>query len=190
MLASPQYILRSDKKTQRTVTVRRRQVRIADALVTALEEIDTADHVVRMQVGDVMANATPAHVERILRALVHNAVKYSPAGSTIVVGAERRDDAVLLRVDDEGPGVAPTDRAAVFEPLRQLGDDPGMGLGLALVKRFAELHGGRVWVEDAPGGGASFRVLLPDEGAPVRVDPWRVAGAHVDHGADTTVGAP
>jgi signal transduction histidine kinase len=56
-------------------------------------------------------------------------------------------------------------RQAIFEPFRQ-GDgpkshSPGVGVGLSLVARFAELHGGRAWVEDRPGGGASFRVLLP-----------------------------
>ena len=165
-----------DRLTQRTVPVRRRPVRIAELVDRALEDIDTDGHDVRVDVGDVTANATPGHVERILRALVHNAVTHTPPGGTIEIGAVRDGDAVVLGVDDTGHGIAPADRLIVFEPLRQLGDEPGMGLGLALVKRFAELHGGRAWVEESPSGGAAFRVILPDEGEPVRLDPWRMAG--------------
>jgi signal transduction histidine kinase len=76
---------------------------------------------------------------------------------------------MLLVVEDDGPGV-PTDmREAVFDPFRQGSDvashSPGVGVGLTLVRRFAELHGGRAWVEERDGGGASFRVWLPS--APV-----------------------
>ena len=66
-----------------------------------------------------------------------------------------------------GPGVPDDLRAAVFEPFRQAPGSaaehsPGVGVGLSLVLRFAELHGGRAWLEERPGGGASFRVFLPD----------------------------
>jgi signal transduction histidine kinase len=68
-------------------------------------------------------------------------------------------------VDDSGPGIPEADRTAIFEPFRQLPGDqphsPGVGIGLSLVARFAEIHGGRAWVEERPGGGASFRVYLP-----------------------------
>jgi signal transduction histidine kinase len=78
----------------------------------------------------------------------------------------REEDGVLIVVEDAGPGVPDDLKQAVFEPFRQ-GDggpnpSPGVGVGLSLVSRFAELHGGRAWVEDRPGGGASFRVFLPD----------------------------
>jgi signal transduction histidine kinase len=72
---------------------------------------------------------------------------------------------VLIAVEDDGDGV-PTDlRDAIFEPFRQgptvQSHSPGTGIGLSLVSRFAALHGGRAWVEDREGGGASFRVFLP-----------------------------
>jgi signal transduction histidine kinase len=72
---------------------------------------------------------------------------------------------VLLVVEDEGPGVAVEHREHIFEPFRQgpgvPEHSPGVGVGLALVARFAELHGGRAWVQDRSGGGASFQVWLP-----------------------------
>ena len=80
---------------------------------------------------------------------------------------------MLIAVDDEGPGVPEDLREAIIEPFRQgpgrLAHSPGVGVGLTLVARFAELHGGRAWVEPRPGGGSSFRVLLP--GPPLETVP-------------------
>jgi signal transduction histidine kinase len=72
---------------------------------------------------------------------------------------------VLVCVDDEGPGVPDELKTSIFEPFRK-GDatTPGSGIGLSLVARFAEFHGGRAWVEDREGGGAAFRVFLPGMG--------------------------
>jgi signal transduction histidine kinase len=71
-------------------------------------------------------------------------------------------------VEDDGPGVPPNDREQIFEAFMRGPDAPlhapGVGVGLSLVRRFAELHGGRAWVEDREGGGASFRVFLPRNG--------------------------
>jgi signal transduction histidine kinase len=68
-------------------------------------------------------------------------------------------------VEDSGPGIPESESQAIFEPFRQLASgqphSPGVGIGLSLVARFTEIHGGRAWVEDRPGGGASFRVYLP-----------------------------
>jgi len=81
--------------------------------------------------------------------------------------ASDRDDLLerLACVQDDGPGVPAELRDAVFEPFRQgptaTPHSPGTGIGLSLVARFAELHGGRAWVDDRPGGGAAFRVSLP-----------------------------
>ena len=78
-----------------------------------------------------------------------------------VAGAE----GVLIVVEDAGVGVPPHLQDAIFEPFRQgpqaKSHSPGVGVGLSLVLKFAELHGGRAWVEDREGGGASFRVWLP-----------------------------
>ena len=94
-----------------------------------------------------------------------NAVRHTPASSRIWVRLERSDAGMLLSVEDDWPGVPEDLRAAIFEPFRQgdaaAGHAPGTGVGLSLVARFAELHGGRAWAEDRPGGGAAFRVFLP-----------------------------
>jgi PAS domain S-box-containing protein len=117
---------------------------------------------------NVLAMVDPAKVERIIENLLHNAVKYTPAGTPIWFTAWRQDDGVVIRVDDAGPGVPAEHREAIFEPFRQGPGTPthapGVGVGLSLVVRFAELHGGHAWVEDRPGGGASFRVFLRDGG--------------------------
>ena len=78
----------------------------------------------------------------------------------------REDGGVTIVVDDEGPGIDEGMREAVFEPFRQgpgaPEHAPGIGVGLALVARFAELMGGRAWIDESPAGGASFRVYLVD----------------------------
>jgi signal transduction histidine kinase len=80
------------------------------------------------------------------------------------VRVAREGGGVLIVVEDDGPGVPDELKQAVFEPFRQGNGvpypSPGVGVGLSLVARFAELHGGRAWVEERDGGGASFRVLF------------------------------
>ncbi|HWG85660.1 MAG TPA: HAMP domain-containing sensor histidine kinase, partial [Deinococcales bacterium] len=97
--------------------------------------------------------------------LISNAGKWAGKGGEPVVHISWRheQDAVVLSVADNGPGVPPELRSRVFEIFRKLDPaSPGTGVGLAIVKRIAERHGGQVWVEDAPRlGGASFAVTLP-----------------------------
>jgi PAS domain S-box-containing protein len=111
------------------------------------------------------ADVDPVQVERIVENLVVNATKHTPSGTPIRVDVVRDADGVELDVTDRGPGVPPELREIIFEPFRQGKGGPGLGIGLSLVARFAALHGGRAWVEDAEGGGARFRVTLPRAGA-------------------------
>jgi len=112
------------------------------------------------------ANVDTVQVERIIDNLVGNAVKHTPARTPIAVRLERHGDDLLIAVDDAGPGIPDDYKAAVFEIFDRganVGSKmPGTGIGLSLVARFAALHGGHAWVEDAAGGGASVRVLLPN----------------------------
>ena len=111
--------------------------------------------------------ADEAMIGRIVENLLGNTAKHTPGDSRIWVRTERESEGVLLIVEDDGPGVPPEEREAIFEPFRQGSTaGTGTGVGLALVARFAQIHGGRAWVEERPGGGASFRVQLSWDARP------------------------
>jgi signal transduction histidine kinase len=109
----------------------------------------------------------PDAVVRVLTNLLDNARKYSPEGSPIAVAIERRGERVRFAVRDRGQGIAPEERALVFERFRRLGDrsTPGAGLGLYISRGIVEAHGGSLLVGDAPEGGAEFSFDLPVAGA-------------------------
>ena len=119
----------------------------------------------RTDIQPVMVPADGAKVERIVENLLANTVRHTPSTSTIWVSVSATEEGALLAVEDDGDGVAPDLRDTIFEPFQQGPDaprhSPGVGVGLTLVRRFAELHGGRAWVQEREGGGASFRVVLP-----------------------------
>jgi K+-sensing histidine kinase KdpD len=154
------------ERLARGVVEARRQPTDIGALVrTVVEESQVArDRLVHVDVAAAVANVDPAQTERILENLLVNARRHTPGDATIWVRGHLEEDALLLAVEDDGPGIPAALREAIFEPFRRgVTDDPapGTGIGLSLVAQFAELHGGRAWVEDRAGGGASFRVLLP-----------------------------
>jgi len=116
------------------------------------------------QVGAVRADERK--VKQVVLNLLSNAVKFTPDGGSISVRATLDTDCVEVAVRDTGIGIALEDQAAVFEEFTQVGRDytkkaEGTGLGLALTKRIVELHGGRIWLESAPGEGSTFAFTLP-----------------------------
>jgi signal transduction histidine kinase len=120
---------------------------------------------VDIQEGRCSAFVDPPKVERIVENLVSNATHHTPKGSPVHIRCWREGRAAVIAVEDEGPGVPAGFEESLFEPFHRgpnAEGTPGSGIGLSLVARFAELHGGRAWVEQREGGGASFRVLLPD----------------------------
>ena len=122
----------------------------------------------------VGASPDGAKVERIVENLLANTARHTPSHASIWVRVHNADGGVLLAIEDDGPGVAAEIRETIFEPFQQGPDapqhSPGVGVGLTLVRRFAELHGGRAWVQDRDGGGASFRVFLPSGPPPTDRD--------------------
>jgi signal transduction histidine kinase len=92
--------------------------------------------------------------------LLSNALKFTPEGGHVDVRADLVEDMAEISVADTGVGIAPEDQEAIFEEFRQVGTAAkkleGTGLGLALSRKFAELHDGRIWVESQVGAGATF----------------------------------
>jgi signal transduction histidine kinase len=104
-------------------------------------------------------------VKQVVFNLLSNAVKFTPDGGRVDLSARLVDHEVQVAVRDTGIGIAPEDRAYVFDEFRQVGQgtakSEGTGLGLALTKRFIELHGGRIRVESEGGVGTTFTFTLP-----------------------------
>ena len=113
-----------------------------------------------------VVEADPVALEQVLRNLLENGVQHSPRGERVEVTADARGAEVLVSVLDRGDGISPGDLDWVFEPFyrapaRVRSGAQGAGLGLAVCRRLVEMHGGRIWAENRPGGGAAFRFTLP-----------------------------
>jgi two-component system, OmpR family, sensor histidine kinase SaeS len=116
--------------------------------------------------------ADPVWLGRVLRNLMDNALRHTPRGGIVLVDARHTGRHVEFRVSDSGPGIPVAQREHIFErfyrgePSRYRGDGTadraaGAGLGLAIARGLVEAHGGRIWVEDARGGGAVFGLTIP-----------------------------
>jgi len=106
----------------------------------------------------------PERIEQVLVNLVHNAVKFTPPGGIITVGAAAEDDHLVVWVADTGPGVAPEDRDRIFERFYKTDRsraDAGTGLGLSIARHLVELHGGRIWVDGTARPGTTIKFTLP-----------------------------
>jgi signal transduction histidine kinase len=163
-------LLDLDRLARGTLTPRRQMVDVGALVRRVVDEADLhEEHAVVVSAPTVHVAVDAPKVERIVENLVVNAARHTETGTAIWVRVEPHPGGVLLVVEDEGPGVPVELREQIFQPFHQgrnVADHaPGSGIGLALVARFASLHGGRAWIEDRPGGGASFRVFLPDSGA-------------------------
>ena len=141
---------------------------ISTAMTLIRERAQRHDITLGMQVdpelGEIVADERK--LKQILVNLLSNAVKFTPDGGRIDVRARTRDDKVAISVTDTGIGIATADQDAVFEEFRQVGrhytsKQGGTGLGLALTRRFVELHGGTIGVESELGKGSTFTFTLP-----------------------------
>jgi signal transduction histidine kinase len=106
-----------------------------------------------------------ARVKQVLLNLVGNAIKFTPEGGRVWVRAASENGNVRVEVGDTGPGIAPEDHERIFQEFQQAGSESGKpqgtGLGLALAKKFVEMHGGRIWLESEVGKGSTFTFTLP-----------------------------
>jgi signal transduction histidine kinase len=104
-------------------------------------------------------------IRRVLINLLDNAIKYSPDSLQITFDARQNDaDYILISISDQGEGIPEALRDTIFEKFRRIKTDTyskGLGLGLAFCRLAVEAHGGKIWVDDAPGGGARFNFTLP-----------------------------
>ena len=146
--------------------VARTETDVLQLIERAIAACDLDGRRIDISGATVHAELDGPKVERIVENLVLNAVKHTPPESSIHVRLDDAPDGVVIAVEDDGPGIADEHKGTVFETFNRgakaLSSAPGAGIGLSLVARFAEAHGGRAWVEDRPGGGASVRVLLPN----------------------------
>ncbi len=154
------------------LTPRQERVDAASLVRRSLDESSAAarqKHVTlaaEVERGDCAVNGDSALIRRVVDNLVSNAMEHSPAGSTVTVGVRVREEGIEISVMDRGPGVPQDQREHVFDKyarlgLRQVGVHANRGLGLTFCRLAVEAHGGSIWIEDAPGGGALFRTVLP-----------------------------
>jgi two-component system, sensor histidine kinase len=186
------------------VSLSRQPLDLARAAEKSVEEMRIAgrldQHDLRLDVSEAWVRADEARLQQLITNLVVNAVKYTPAGGRIIVSVRRSRDEAVLRVHDSGVGMSPELAARVFdlfvqgEASKRRGGG-GLGIGLALVKHLAELHGGKAFAASGgPGEGSVFTVTLPAIEAQEQPEPPSVVtaspqGRHrillVDDNADT-----
>jgi two-component system phosphate regulon sensor histidine kinase PhoR len=124
---------------------------------------------IELEGPDLMVRGDPEALSRVFANLLHNAVKYSPAGEAVTVRLAREGSAAVIEVSDSGPGIPREYHEDIFDrfsrvPVPEAASVPGSGLGLYIVRRLVERHGGEVKVGNRPGRGTTFTVILPEGG--------------------------
>jgi len=148
-------------------------VDVAELVTAAVERVKQDPRAEKLTIQSMAPSdlgkihADPLVLDELLANLLDNAVRYTPAGGSVTAEAEGTPDSVTVTVRDTGPGISPEDLEHIFEPFYR-GEAqksiPGTGLGLPIVKRIAEGHGGKIEVQTALGKGTAFRVVLPRTG--------------------------
>src|SRR5215471_2571187 len=154
------------------ISIRREPIDLADLVSDVVEAsrplIDKKQQRIDLEAGEaVNVSGDPDRLREAIDNLIGNAIKYSPIGGRIGVSLTRKGDDALVRVSDNGPGLSPEDMSRLFGRFQRLSAKPtagesSTGLGLSIVKRIAELHGGQVTAESpGQGGGTTFTLVLP-----------------------------
>jgi two-component system phosphate regulon sensor histidine kinase PhoR len=110
-------------------------------------------------------------IEQVLLNLIHNAIKFTPAGGEISVSVSRQNQDIVIKVKDTGIGIEEEEQGRLFERFYKSDKarrSDGTGLGLAIAKHIVQLHGGTLWVDSVPGEGATFTFTLPVSGKKAR----------------------
>jgi two-component system sensor histidine kinase KdpD len=137
---------------------------IADIVIAAVDDFAPRGYVIRTEIEDDLppVDADLVLISRVLANLLENAIRHGPKTEPITVCATLTEEHLIeVTVTDKGPGVSPQRRHEIFELFARRSNDAGAGLGLMIAKTFIEAHDQRIWVDDAPGGGARFCFTLP-----------------------------
>jgi len=152
---------------------------LAEIASTALDRLagSLAHHRVMLDLPDdlPLVRVDAILIEQALGNLLENAARHTPAGTLVRLRAARHDAEVLVSVEDFGAGLRPEDFQRLFAKFHHRGSESqagGIGLGLAICRAIVQLHKGRIWAEQLPGGGTAFRFTLPlEEAPPVPAEP-------------------
>ncbi|MBZ5590292.1 MAG: sensor histidine kinase KdpD [Acidobacteriia bacterium] len=157
----------------RSVALRREWQPLEEVFGAALQELDLQlrdrEVVLRLPADLPQVPIDEVLIERVLVNLLENAARYTPPGTPIELAAAAGQGEVRIDVLDRGPGLLPGEESRIFEKFVRGETAPsrrGIGLGLAVARSIVEAHGGRIWAENRPDGGAAFRFTLPLKGEP------------------------
>jgi two-component system phosphate regulon sensor histidine kinase PhoR len=153
------------------VELRREKLALSDLLAEARDDFtkmaaDRGIGILLRVEGSPIAEADKRRLTQVVHNLVDNAIKFSPDGGEVTLGAAAADGTAVLSVSDAGPGIPRAEQDRIFQRFYQVDRSrsktrPGTGLGLAIVKHIVQLHGGKVEVQSEVGRGSTFRVILP-----------------------------
>jgi PAS domain S-box-containing protein len=163
-------LLDIDRMGRGVLEADRRPVDVGALIRELTGTVDQEDHPLATEISHAVAFVDPTYVRRIVDNLLVNAAAHTSAGTAIRLRVDTIESGVVISVDDEGPEMSAEELEAISTVLSgriAVGPNAEQGIGLSLVRQFAELNGGRAWVEPRPEGGTSFHVFLPGgEGSP------------------------
>ena len=155
-------LLDVDRLTRGVIRPNRRWLDLRDLVERTVEPMQLGDHILTCHGEPAHANIDAAQVERVVENLVANAVRHTPPGTLIDVRVHADQGESMVTVEDSGPGLPENLNVfAPFERGERWAPSPGTGIGLTLVQRFVELHGGTVTAGRSESGGARFTVVIP-----------------------------